>query len=50
MTKLAECPQCYCGEIRQMFIFLISLYCPKAYYRLDHSIRIIKYHTENYHS
>jgi hypothetical protein len=40
----AECPQCYCGEIRQMLTFLINLYCPKTYHRPDHSIRIDKYH------
>jgi hypothetical protein len=41
---LAEWPQCYCGEIRQMLTFLINLYCSKAYHRPDHSIRIVEYH------
>jgi hypothetical protein len=40
---LAECPQFYCREIRQMLTFLISLYCPKAYHRPDYSIRIVEY-------
>jgi hypothetical protein len=40
-TVLAECPQCYCEEIRQILIFLINLYFPKAYHRPDHSIRIV---------
>jgi hypothetical protein len=41
---LAACPQCYCGEIRQMLAFQISLYCPKAYHRPDHSICIAEQH------
>jgi hypothetical protein len=41
---IAECPQCYFGEIRQMFTFNISLYCPKAYHRSDHSICVVEYH------
>jgi hypothetical protein len=42
--KLAECTQCYCGEIRQVLIFLLDLYCLKAYHRPDHSIRIVECH------
>jgi hypothetical protein len=42
--QLAGCPQCYFGEIRQMFTFLISIYCLKAYNRPDHSIRIVEYY------
>jgi hypothetical protein len=41
---LAERPQCYCGEIRQMLTFLINFYCPKAYHRPDHSISFVEYH------
>jgi hypothetical protein len=41
--KLSECPQCYCGDIRQMLTFLINLYCPKFYHRSDHLIRIVEY-------
>jgi hypothetical protein len=40
----AECPQCNCGETRQMLTFLINLYCPRSYYRHYHSIRIVEYH------
>jgi hypothetical protein len=29
-----------------MLTFRINLYCPKAYPRPDHSIRISEYHTE----
>jgi hypothetical protein len=47
-TKLAECPQSYCGEIRQILTFIINLYCPKAFYRPDHSIRIVEYHKHYY--
>jgi hypothetical protein len=38
--------QCYCGEIRQILRFNINLYCPKAYHRSDHSIRIVKYYRD----
>jgi hypothetical protein len=47
MKTLAECPQCYCGEIRQMLTFLMNLYCPKAYHKPDHSIRIVEYRRKN---
>jgi hypothetical protein len=43
---LAECLQCYCGEIRQKLTFFINLYSPKAYHKPDNSIRIIEYHRE----
>jgi hypothetical protein len=46
-SLLKECPQCYCGEIRQMVTFHISLHCLKAYHRPGHSIRIVEYHSEN---
>jgi hypothetical protein len=39
-----ECPQCYCGGIRQMFTFFANLYCPKDFHRPNHSIRIAEYH------
>jgi hypothetical protein len=29
--SLAECPQWYCGEIRQKHTFHINLYCPKGF-------------------
>jgi hypothetical protein len=45
---LAVCPQCYCGEIRQMLTFFTNLYCPKGYHSPDHSIRIVEYHRKNY--
>jgi hypothetical protein len=48
IIKLAECPQCYCEEIRQTLTFLVSLYCPEAYHRPDHSICIVEYHRKNY--
>jgi cystathionine beta-lyase/cystathionine gamma-synthase len=38
-----ECPQWYCGEIRQILIFRINLYYLKVYHRLDHSIHIVEY-------
>jgi hypothetical protein len=41
ILELAVCPQCYCGEIRQMLTFLINLYCLKAYHRPHNSIRIV---------
>jgi hypothetical protein len=41
---IAGCPQCCCGEIRQILIFLINIYCPKACHGTDHSIRIVEYH------
>jgi hypothetical protein len=41
---LAEYRQFYCGEIRQMLIFLLSLYGTKAYHLPGHSIRIVAYH------
>jgi hypothetical protein len=48
---LAECPQCYYDEIREMRTFHINLYCPKAYHRCDHSIHIIgkNYHSQSQH-
>jgi hypothetical protein len=46
ITILAECPQYYCGEIRQMLTFHINHCCPKAYHRPDHSIRIVEYDRE----
>jgi hypothetical protein len=42
--KLEECPQCYCGEIRQMLTFLIDLSCPKVYQMPDHYTRLVEYH------
>jgi hypothetical protein len=42
--KLAECPQYYCGEIGQLFKFIISLTRPKAYHKSDHPLRIFEYH------
>jgi hypothetical protein len=27
IRQLADCPQCYCGKIRQILIFHINLYC-----------------------
>jgi hypothetical protein len=47
IATLAECPQCYFGEIRQMLTFLIDTYCPKAYHMPDHSIRIVEYHRKH---
>jgi hypothetical protein len=41
---LAECPLCYCGEIRKLLTFHINIYCMKAYHRPDHSIRIVECH------
>jgi hypothetical protein len=38
---LAECPQCYRREIRQMRLLLTNLHCPN---RPDYSIRIVEYH------
>jgi hypothetical protein len=32
----ADCPQCYCGEIREMLKLHINPYCPKAYHSPDH--------------
>jgi hypothetical protein len=49
IKKLVECPQCYCEEIRQMFTCIIDLYCPKAYHRPGHSIRIVEYHKKDYY-
>jgi hypothetical protein len=43
--RLAEFPQCYCGEIRQMLTFLISLSCKKSF-RTRPFIRIVEYHRE----
>jgi hypothetical protein len=43
---LAECPQCYCDEIRRMFTFHINIYFPRAYHRPDHSIHIVEYHSK----
>jgi hypothetical protein len=43
-NRLAECLQCYCGEIRQMHLFVICLYCTKAYHGHDHAIGIVEYH------
>jgi hypothetical protein len=40
---LEECLHCHCREIRQMFIFLVSLSCPKAYHRPYHTLRILEY-------
>jgi hypothetical protein len=42
--KLAEHPECYCGKIQQILIFLINLSYPKAYHRTNHSIHIAEYH------
>jgi hypothetical protein len=44
IEQRAECPQCFCVEIRQIFTFSMNLYCPKAHHRLDHSIGIVEYH------
>jgi hypothetical protein len=49
IDRLAECPQCYCWEIRQMLTFLINLYCLKACYKPDHSTRIVEYHIKKYY-
>jgi hypothetical protein len=45
----AECPQCNCGEIRQMLTFFTNIYCPKAYHRPDHSISIVEFIETNYY-
>jgi hypothetical protein len=47
IVTLVEWPRCYCGEIRQMFTFLMNLYCPKFFYTLDHSISVFEYHMKN---
>jgi hypothetical protein len=39
-----DCPQCYCGEIRQTITFLINVDWPKVCHRPDHSIRIVENH------
>jgi hypothetical protein len=44
IDRLAECSQCYCGEIRQMLTFLINLYSPKANRRPSHLTRIVQYY------
>jgi hypothetical protein len=43
ISLLAEYPQCYCGEIRQMFTFITNLYCWKLFIG-NYSIRIVEYH------
>jgi hypothetical protein len=30
VLRLADCPQYYCGEIRQMLTFFIDFYCPEV--------------------
>jgi hypothetical protein len=42
-----ECSQCYCGGIRQMLTFVISLSSPKGHRRPDHSRHIVQYHIKN---
>jgi hypothetical protein len=49
ITQLTECPQCYCGKIRQMPTFLINLPCLKAYHKHDNSIFIIEHLRKKYY-
>jgi hypothetical protein len=46
--KLAECPQCYCGETREMLTFLINLSWPKANHVHDRSMGIVEYQRKTY--
>lgn len=39
---LAKYTQCYCGEIRRMFQFIIDIYCLKADHRPDKSINVVE--------
>jgi hypothetical protein len=43
---IAEFPQCFSGEIRQVFTFITSLYFPKGFYSPDFSIHIVEYHRQ----
>jgi hypothetical protein len=41
---LAECPQCYCGKIRQMLAFFANVYFSKSFDTSDHSRCMVEFH------
>jgi hypothetical protein len=48
LEEAAEISQRYCGEVRQMLTFLVSLHCSNLIVGLSHSVRFVE-HMEKYH-